>query len=110
MQDVAPVGLAAVRPAQGGEELAFVPQGNPVVADDVLGCISLAEQGDGICKTYEFIVVERMRQGRLVRLLEDFEGARRPFSLIYPPHRQMSTACRVLIDFLAKSAAEADPR
>lgn len=55
-------------------------------------------------------MVERMRQGRLVRLLEDFEGARRPFSLIYPPHRQMSTACRVLIDFLAKSAAEADPR
>lgn len=94
---------------QGEEELRFVPQGNPVVADDVLGCISLAEHGVGICQTYEFIVAERLRQGRLVRLLEDLEGARRPFSLIYPPHRQLSTACRVLIDFLAGSAAETTP-
>jgi DNA-binding transcriptional LysR family regulator len=59
---------------QGEEELLFVPQGNPVVADDVLGCISLAEQGVGICQTYEFIVAERLQRGRLVRLLEDYEG------------------------------------
>jgi DNA-binding transcriptional LysR family regulator len=45
-----------------------------VVADDVLGCISLAEQGVGICQTYEFIVAERLQRGRLVRLLEDYEG------------------------------------
>lgn len=94
---------------QGEEELTFVPQGNPVVADDVLGCISLAEQGVGICQTYEFIAAERLRQGRLVRLLEGLEGARRSFSLLYSPHRQLSAACRVLIDFLARAAAETPP-
>lgn len=93
---------------QGGQEQTFSPRGNPVVADDVLGCISLAEQGMGIFQTYEFIVAERLRQGRLVRLLEAFEGARRPFSIIYPPHRQLSAASRVLIDFLVQAAQASD--
>lgn len=92
---------------QGEEELLFVPQGNPVVADDVLGCISLAEQGVGICQTYEFIVAERLQRGRLVRLLEDYEGARRPFSVIYPPHRQLSGASRALIDSLMTTGRKA---
>lgn len=91
---------------QGEQEQTFILQGNPVIADDVLGCISLAEQGVGICQTYEFNVAERLRQGRLVRLLEAFEGARRPFSIIYPPHRQLSAAIRALIDFLLRSGSE----
>ncbi|WP_371234774.1 LysR family transcriptional regulator [Pseudomonas sp. QE6] len=94
---------------QEEQEQTFIPQGNPVIADDVLGCISLAEQGVGICQTYEFIVGERLRQGRLVRLLEAFEGATRPFSIIYPPHRQLSAASRVLIDFLVRGGSEDAP-
>jgi DNA-binding transcriptional LysR family regulator len=40
--------------------------------------------------------------GRLVRLLPTLEGRSRPFSIIYPPHRQLSPASRVLIDFLVR--------
>ncbi|MFB5206171.1 NUDIX domain-containing protein, partial [Stenotrophomonas sp. 3diitr2024] len=40
-------------------------------SDDVLGVVSLAEQGIGICQSYAFIVQERLQRGQLV------EGANR---------------------------------
>jgi DNA-binding transcriptional LysR family regulator len=70
------------------------------VADDVLGVVTLAQQGLGICQTYRFVAEERLRTGQLVELLPAFGGRSRPFSLIYPPHRRMSAACRALIDSL----------
>jgi hypothetical protein len=35
----------------------------------VLGVVSLAEQGIGICQSYDFIVRERLRRGQLVEVL-----------------------------------------
>lgn len=90
-----------------GAEREFVPRGNPLLADDVLGTVSLAIAGMGLCQTYAFIVADALRQGRLVRLLEAQEGASRPFSILYAPHRQLSAASRALIEFLAAAAADA---
>ncbi|MOA53178.1 LysR substrate binding domain protein [compost metagenome] len=78
----------------------WLPVGNVQVSDDVLGIVSLAQAGMGICQTYEFIVRERIERGELVVLLEDVGGRSRPFSIIYPPHRQLPAAARALIDFL----------
>lgn len=78
----------------------WVPQGPVQVADDVLGTVSLAEAGLGICQTYEFVVRDRLARGSLVELLADHGGRSRPFSLIYPPHRNLSAATRALIDCL----------
>jgi DNA-binding transcriptional LysR family regulator len=83
------------------EDREWLPTGNVQVSDDVLGIVSLAQAGLGICQTYEFIVRERIERGELVELLEDFGGRSRPFSIIYPPHRQLPAAARALIDFLA---------
>jgi DNA-binding transcriptional LysR family regulator len=71
------------------------------VADDVLGVVSMAQQGMGICHTYRFVVEERLRNGQLVEVLPALCGRSKPFSLIYAPHRRMSAACRALIDSLA---------
>lgn len=68
------------------------------ISDDVLGAVSMAQQGLGICQTYHFIVEERLRNGQLVEILPGLRGRSKPFSLIYPPHRRMSAACRALID------------
>lgn len=70
------------------------------VADDVLGVVTMAQQGLGICQTYRFVADERLRSGQLIEVLPAFSGRSRPFSLIYPPHRRMSAACRALIDHL----------
>lgn len=82
------------------EDREWLPAGNVQVSDDVLGIVSLAQAGMGICQTYDFIVRERIERGELVALLEDVGGRSRPFSIIFPPHRQLPAAARALIDFL----------
>ncbi|WP_077963403.1 LysR family transcriptional regulator [Ensifer adhaerens] len=83
-----------------GLDVDWVPQGSVQVEDDVLGTVSLAEAGLGICQTYDFVVRDRLSRGSLVELLPAFGGRSRPFSLIYPPHRHLSAATRALIDCL----------
>lgn len=83
-----------------GTDVDWVPHGPIHVEDDVLGTVSLAEAGLGICQTYDFVVRDRLSRGSLVELLPEFSGRSRPFSLIYPPHRHLSAATRALIDCL----------
>jgi len=74
------------------------------VSEDVLGVVSLAEQGMGLCQLYEFVVQERLRSGRLVEVLTELRGHTNRFSLIYPPHRRLSAASRALIEILTGTA------
>jgi len=83
-----------------GEDLDWQPSSLLEVSDDVLGTVALAEQGIGICQTYDFIVRERLASGRLVELLPELGGRTRPFSLVYAPHRHPSAAARALIQAL----------
>lgn len=87
-----------------GQDLDWVAAARIRIADDVLGLVSLAEQGLGICQTYRFIAEDRLRSGKLVEILPDSAGRSRPFSLIYPPHRSLSAASRALIDSLTAQA------
>lgn len=84
-----------------GEDVDWPPPTRLAVSDDVLGVVSLAEHGVGICQSYDFIVRERIERGRLVEVLPELRGRSRPFSLIYAPHRRLSAASRALIDVLA---------
>ncbi len=88
------------------QEIDWVPNAGIVVSDDVLGVVSLAGQGLGICQTYDFIVRDRLQRGSLVEVLPQLRGRTRPFSVIYAPHRRLSAASRVLIEVLVRSAAE----
>lgn len=80
------------------------PQGTVTILDDVLGCVSLAEAGLGICQSYDFIVADRLRRGSLIEVLPAFSGATRPFSIIFPTHRHLPAATRTLVDFIAAAA------
>ena len=88
-----------------GRDVEWQPESRVEVSDDVLGTLSLAEQGIGICQTYEFIVSERLADGRLVELLPALDGRTRAFSLLYAPHRHLSAAARALIDALPSGHA-----
>lgn len=85
---------------QHQEDREWLPVGDVQVTDDVLGSVSLALAGMGICQTYDFIVRERIERGELLEVLKAFAGRSRPFSVIYPPHRQLPAAARALIEFL----------
>ncbi|QWF15522.1 LysR family transcriptional regulator [Lysobacter capsici] len=84
----------------GERDIDWAPPSSLRVSEDVLGVVSLAEHGAGICQSYDFIVEERLRRGVLVELLPQLRGRSRPFSLIYAPHRRLSAASRALIDML----------
>ncbi|QEL21635.1 LysR family transcriptional regulator [Bosea sp. F3-2] len=88
-----------------GRDIEWTPPGRIRVFDDVLGVMSLAESGLGICQTYDFIVRNRIEQGRLVEVLEHARGRTRPFSVIFAPHRRLSAATRALIDYLTRTAS-----
>ncbi|WP_343729182.1 LysR family transcriptional regulator [Duganella sp.] len=83
-----------------GNNVDWLAPARMLVTDDVLGVVSLTQQGLGICQTYQFVAEERLRSGQLVEVLPGLRGRSRPFSLIYPPHRRMSAASRALIDSL----------
>ncbi|OWW20292.1 LysR family transcriptional regulator [Noviherbaspirillum denitrificans] len=85
----------------GDQDVEWQPASVLEVSDDVLGTVSMAEQGIGICQTYDFIVRERLASGKLVELLPGLNGRTRPFSLVYAPHRHQSAAARALIKVLA---------
>ncbi|CZU60826.1 LysR family transcriptional regulator [Enterobacter ludwigii] len=78
----------------------WLPASTIETSDDVLGVVSLAEHGMGICQSYEFIVRDRIQRGQLVEVLPHLRGRSRPFSVIFAPHRRQSTATRAMIDLL----------
>lgn len=91
-----------------GEDVEWTPTSRIEVSDDVLGVVSLAQGGVGLCQTYDFIIDACVRRGAdLVRVLPELSGRMRPFSLIYAPHRRLSAASRALIDALVEGAARA---
>ena len=87
----------------GGDDVEWQPASFLEVSDDVLGTVSMAEHGIGICQTYDFIVHERLASRTLVELLPQLGGRTRPFSLVYAPHRHQSAAARALVEALAGS-------
>jgi len=91
-----------------GDDIDWTPASRIEVSDDVLGVVSLAQAGVGLCQSYDFIVDAHERRGvDLVRVLPQFAGRTRPFSLIYAPHRRLSAASRALIDALVEATSHA---
>ncbi|WP_439892908.1 LysR family transcriptional regulator (plasmid) [Ralstonia sp. 25C] len=84
-------------------DVEWLPPSTIQVSGDVLGVVSLAAQGVGICQSYDFIVRRQLEQGSLVELLPALRGRTRPFSVVYAPHRRQSAATRALIDVLTSS-------
>jgi len=88
------------------QEIQWIPTNRILVKEDILGVVSLAENGLGICQSYDFIVNEKIQQGTLQPLLERYAGHTRPFSLLYAQHKHMSSATRALINFLCSDRKE----
>ena len=85
-----------------GRDIDWMPGSTIEISDDVLGVVSLAEQGMGICQSYEFIVRDRIQGGQLVEVLPHLRGRSRPFSVLFAPHRRQSAATRAMIDLLTR--------
>jgi DNA-binding transcriptional LysR family regulator len=67
---------------------------------DVLAGVTLARYGAGVFQTYRFIVEEDIANGTLEVVLPDFGGCSRPFYLLFPHSRHLSSRVRCFVDFL----------
>jgi DNA-binding transcriptional LysR family regulator len=70
------------------------------IQDDVLGGVTLAKAGGGVFQSYRFIVARELASGELVEVLSAHAGRSRPFNILYPQNRHLSSRVRVFVDFI----------
>ncbi len=69
-----------------------------VVTNDIQLTMSLAEEGLGLAYAFEPVVAERLRTGRLVRVLEAYAPTVPGFFLYFPSRAQRSTPLRLFVE------------
>lgn len=84
-----------------GQSLAVSVDG-PLVLDDDEMMLDAARDGVGIAFVHESYAEEDLRQGKLVRLFEDWCPAMPGFYLYYPSRKHMSAALRGFIDWCVR--------
>lgn len=65
--------------------------------------------GLGIIYTPDFFHAEALAQGRLVRVLEDWQTPATAIHVVYPPGRPLGAKVRVFVDYLAERLGEGRP-
>jgi DNA-binding transcriptional LysR family regulator len=80
------------------------------VLDDVLGCLSWAKAGGGLCQIYHFAAQPALDSGELVEVLKKFGGRSWPFWVLYPQNRHLSARVRAFVDFLVASVSRGAAR
>ncbi len=84
----------------GGEDVERSVAGPVKVHDDVLGCMNCARAGGGLVQIYHFIAAGAVKAGELIEVLRAHAGRSRPFSILYPHNRHLSSRVRAFVDFL----------
>lgn len=82
------------------QEILALAVSGPLVLDDVDLIVRAALEGVGLAHVIESMVIEQLRSGRLVRVLEDWCPPFPGFFLYYPSRRHVSGALRAVIDEL----------
>ncbi|WP_175697287.1 LysR family transcriptional regulator [Burkholderia ambifaria] len=86
----------------GTAEIEIATTGGYGTSGDVLAGVTLARSGAGLFQTYRFIVERDLREGTLAEVLSGQGGRSRPFMLLYPHARYLSSRVRVFVDFLVE--------
>jgi DNA-binding transcriptional LysR family regulator len=86
-----------------GEVVDHVTRGGYGTSGDALAGATLARHGAGIMQTYRFIVEKDLADGTLIELLKPYGGSSRPFMLLYPHGRHLSSRVRAFIDFIIET-------
>ena len=83
-----------------GELVEVVTRGGYGSSGDALAGVTLARHGAGVFQTYRFIVEKDIADGTLKEMLAPYGGSSRPFILLYPHGRHLSSRVRSFVEFL----------
>lgn len=81
-----------------GHSVSLMPR---LEINDAGAAIAAAENGDGITIALSYMVADKIREGRLLPILDAFTPAAVPVSLVYPQNRLISPKVRAFVDFAA---------
>jgi DNA-binding transcriptional LysR family regulator len=81
---------------RSGNSVSFMPR---LEINDAISSIAAAETGDGITVALSYMVAEKIKEGRLVTVLDEFTPPAVPVSLVYPQNRLISPKARAFVDF-----------
>jgi len=87
---------------QNGEPVEMTTNASYGTSGDALAGIPLARSGAGLFQIYRFTVEDDLRAGTLTEVLRDFGGCSRPFILLYPHGRHLSSRVRAFVDFIVE--------
>ena len=82
-----------------GRKQMQVPIKNALVTNQVDAGVLACVQGAGFGRFNDYHVLEHIKAGKLVRVLEKFEGAAIPASIVYPSARHQSPNVRSFVSF-----------
>lgn len=83
-----------------GAELWRVPVRGPLACNHYSLLKKAAIAGAGIARLPGYLIDDELADGRLLRLLPDYESRRLPIFLVYAPQRTLPQRTRVLIDYV----------
>lgn len=83
-----------------GKPIELEIKGNFTVLDDFLATNELVKNHAGLMQVYRFSVEKELKSGELIEVLKDFNGATRPFFLLYPHAKYLPLCVRLFIDNL----------
>ena len=87
---------------QEDEEIEMMTRGGYGTSGDVLAGATLARHDAGLFQTYRFVVDRDLQDGTLREVLTPYGGRTRPFVLLYPHARHLSSRVRCFVDFLVE--------
>jgi DNA-binding transcriptional LysR family regulator len=86
-----------------GSPTEVTPKSDVAVTEDPLGCIALARAGMGLVQTFDWIA--HAPENQLIEVLERYGGRTRPFYVLYPQNKHLSTRVRALVSFLTEKSS-----
>lgn len=89
---------------KSGKSISLTPR---FEINDAVASIAAAEAGDGITMALSYMVADKIRDRRLVPVLEAYSPPSVPVHLVYPQSRLISPKLRAFVDFAAPRLREA---
>lgn len=77
-------------------------------SDNGRALVEAAKRGMGLIRMTDYYMVDALRQGELIPVLEEFEVQDAATWIVFPTRDQMPTRVRILIDFLAERLKQAE--
>lgn len=90
---------------KGEETCSFIPQ-TKIAINHAESLIHAASTGAGIIQLLSSSLNPPIAEGLLVPILEDWDSAGPPISIVYPQNRHLSPKVRVFVDFVSEIFAE----